>query len=153
MPILEVKVGPGLKKLTTALVRFPVVIPKNMALAGLEAINMVLDTEGLRAYPPETSANRPPTPYYIRGVGTQTSLGNLGNSENYGKKWTVESESFMAKATNTASYSPDLGGENQTWWASAYGWKKLFSTAKAMLPEIIKIYDAWMEKTIKELGL
>ena len=150
--IIEVS-SSGIKKLTTALVRFPVVIPKNMAHAGMEALNIILDTEGLRKYPPETSANRPPTPYYQRGLGTVYKHSVDASSENYGKKWEVESESYVARAKNTASYAQFLGGENQVGWASGYGWKKLFSTAKAMIPELLKIYDAWVAKTIKELGL
>lgn len=152
MPIIEVEVS-GIKEWIAALKKFPTVLPKNMASAGLEAINMILDTVGLRAYPPETAANRPPTPYYQRGLGTVYKTGVSATSENYGKKWTTEAESFLAKAKNTASYAQFLGGENQVWWASGYGWKKLFSTAKEMIPEIVKIYEAWVEKTIKELGL
>ena len=38
-------------------------------------------------YPPQTAANQPPTPFYIRGRGTQTGSGNLGNSEDLGQKW------------------------------------------------------------------
>lgn len=152
MPIISIKVE-GLKKLTTALKRFPVVIPKNMAAAGLEVANMILDTVGLRSYPPETAANRPPTPYYQRGLGTVYKSGVSATSENYGKKWTIEAESFITKMKNTASYAQDLGGENQIWWASGYGWKKLFSTAKELTVEAVKIYEAWIEKTIKDVGL
>ena len=152
MPIIEINVE-GIKKLTTALAKFPVVIPKNMAAAGGEALTMILDTVGLRAYPPETAANRPPTPYYQRGLGTVYKNSVARTSENYGKKWTTEVESFMAKAKNTASYAEFLGGEQQVHWAAGYGWKKLFSTAKELIPEILKIYTAWVEKTIKELGL
>jgi len=152
MPIIEIKVE-GIKQLAAAFKKFPVVIPKNMAAAGLEVANMILDTTGLRSYPPETAANRPPTPYYQRGLGTVHKFGVDATSENYGKKWTIEAESFVTKMKNTASYAPDLGGENQIWWASAYGWKKLFSTAKAMIGEAVKIYEAWVVKTIEEVGL
>ena len=153
MPIIEISVD-GLKKISTAFIRFTPMVIKNMASAGEEALNMVLDTEGLRTYPPLTSANLPPTPYYIRGRGTQMKYGNLGNSENYKQKWQLESSTYEAKAKNVGvSYNEYLGGEDQVWWASTYGWKKLYSTAVSMISDIVKIYEAWIEKTIKELGL
>ena len=152
MPIIEIKVE-GLKKLTTGFIRFVPAVRKNMTAAGGEALTMILDTVGLRAYPPETAANLPPTPYYQRGLGTVYKNSVARTSENYGKKWTEEVESFVARAKNTASYAEVLGGENQVSWASGYGWKKLFSTAKELILEIVKIYTAWVEKTIKELGL
>ena len=125
----------------------------DMQAAGRESLDEVLDTVGVRSYPPETAANRPPTPYYQRGLGTIYKNSVSATSENYGKKWTIEAESYRTTIDNTASYKSYLAGENQVFWASGYGWKKLFSTAKAMLPEIVKIYEAWIEKTIKEVGL
>lgn len=153
MPIIKIEVE-GLKKITTGFIRFIEVVPKNMAIAGLEAINMVLDTPGLRTYPPETAANRPPTPYYIRGRGMQYKSGNTGGSQRYGSHWETEASTYRAQAKNTGvDYNVFLGGENQVWWASGYGWKKLFSTAKEMIDQIVEIYKDALDKTIKELGL
>ncbi len=154
MAFIEISVS-GMKEVAAAFAKFPVVIPKNLISAGKEAIAMVLDTEGIRSYPPETAANRPPTPYYIRGRGTQLKRGNLGNSERYGSQWTEDVQPYEARANNTASYAEALGGEagEQAEFASGYGWKKVFSTLKAMKGEVIAIYEAWIDKTIKELGL
>ncbi len=154
MAFIEISVS-GLKELSAALVKFPVVIPKNLISAGKEALAMVLDTVGIRSYPPETAANRPPIPYYIRGRGTQLKRGNLGNSERYGSQWQEEVEPYEARARNQVSYADAIGGEagDQAEFASGYGWKKVFSTLKAMKADVIVIYEAWIDKTIKELGL
>ena len=152
MPIIEIKVE-GLKKITTGFIRFIPAVRKNLAPAGLASLALILDTVGLRTYPPTTDANRPPTPYYQRGLGTVYKNSVARTSENYGKQWTTEAESFLAKAKNTASYAEFLGGEKQVSWAPGYGWKKLFSTAKELIPEIVEIYTEAVEKTIKELGL
>ena len=152
MAFIEITVS-GMKEVAAALTRFPVVIPKNLISAGKESIAMVLDTVGIRSYPPETAANRPPTPYYIRGRGTQLKRGNLGNSERYGSQWKEEIKPYEARAFNSTSYGGALGGENQVDWAEGYGWKKVFSTLKAMASEVVEIYEAWIDKTIKDLGL
>ena len=66
----------------------------------------------------------------------------------------METSTYEAKLENVGvSYNEYLGGEDQVWWASAYGWKKLYSTALGMVDDIKKIYEVWIEKTIKELGL
>lgn len=152
MAFIEINVD--MQKFLTAIKRFPTVLPKNMGAAGQEALEMILDTEGLRNYPPETAANRPPTPYYERGAGTHYKSGIVRTSQNYGKHWETEAEGYVAKAKNTGvDYNEFLGGENQVWWASGYGWKKLVSTAKEMIGEIVKIYQTWLDTTIEELGL
>ena len=59
------------KEFNRAIEMLPRLFRSNMIEAGHKIANRVIMTEGLKTYPPETSANRPPTPYYIRGIGTQ----------------------------------------------------------------------------------
>ena len=124
-----------------------------MKPAGQEAANEVLDTEGLRRYPPATEANQPPTPYYIRGVGMQYNGGNDGSSERYGSRWKVASEPTKTTITNAASYSGYLGGEQQAGHMAAKGWRKITDVIKEKMPKIVRIYEKWIVKTIRELGL
>lgn len=150
---IEVEVE-GLDRIIEAMKRFPKVVTKNMAAAGLESLNVILDTQGLRQYPPETAANRPPTPYYKRGVGMQYKDRNTGSSERYSTKWRTEVEAYIAKATNIASYAKYLADEaEQVFWARTYGWRILVRVAREKLSQIIGIYDSWVKKTIEELGL
>jgi hypothetical protein len=46
-----------------------------------------------------------------------------------------------------------MHGEDQAKAMKRIGWKKLFETAKSKLGEIQKVYQAWVDKTIKELDL
>ncbi len=150
---IEVEVE-GLDRIIAAMKLFPKVVTKNMAAAGMESLNVILDTPGLRMYPPETAANRPPTPYYIRGRGMQYKYGNTGSSERYGTRWTTESQAYTAKASNIASYAKYLAVEGQqVFWARTYGWRTLIRVAREKLSQIIGIYDSWVKKTIDELGL
>lgn len=124
-----------------------------MKPAGNEATNEVLDTEGLRKYPPATDANQPPVPYYIRGVGRQYSGGNDGRSERYGSRWKVASEPTKTTITNAASYSGYLGGEQQAGHMAAKGWRKIMDVIRDKMPKIVRIYEKWIEKAIRESGL
>ena len=84
-PTVQIEVK-GLDKVLAAFDRFPNEIDKYITQAGYEsAERIVLPTQGLRTYPPMTSANQPPTPYYIRGRGMQYKYGNDMKSENLGK--------------------------------------------------------------------
>lgn len=153
---LEVK---GLDKLQKAFAKFPREITKNMEEAGKESANEILDTVGIRDYPPETAANRPPTPYYIRGRGTQYATRNLGNSENLGKKWTVKGQGFKTRIGNVASYGVYAHGDRrsdgieQAQSLARIGWKKLVDIAKAKIAKITKIHQNWVNRTIRKLGL
>jgi hypothetical protein len=150
---IEVEVR-GFDKVKEAFRRFPQAIQKNFRAAGLEASNLILDTEGLRTYPPATAANYPPTPYYIRGRGTQYKSYNKGESQRYGTRWSVTQENgYNTKMKNVATYSPYLGGEEQAGHMAAIGWRKIFEVATEKLSQIVEIYAKWVKKTIEELGL
>lgn len=150
---VEIKVS-GLEKVKQAFAKFPETISKNFKAAGIEASNLILDTQGLRKYPPATAANFPPTPYYIRGRGTQYKSYNKGESERYGTKWTATQEnSYNTKMRNTASYGRYLGGEEQAAHMAAIGWRKILDVAIEKLPEIVEIFTRAVKRTIEELGL
>lgn len=78
MSDIEIEVK-GIDKIISGLKRFPEEIKKNFSQAGQEAATEIINTKGLAVYPPETDANRPPTPYYIRGRGMQYKSKNNGN--------------------------------------------------------------------------
>jgi hypothetical protein len=59
----------GLLELQQKLRQAPVEMARVMKDAAGLVGDTVLNTEGLRKYPPATRANQPPPPYYIRGQG------------------------------------------------------------------------------------
>ncbi len=68
--MIEVQV-PGLDQVINALNLYPAEQQRALQDAATLAGDKVLNTVGLRKYPPETSANHPPPPYYIRGRGME----------------------------------------------------------------------------------
>ncbi len=149
---IEVHVD-GLEKLVAGMDRFGREIATDIGAAGEEAADEILDTTGLRRYPDATAANAPPTPYYIRGRGTQTAHGNLGNSERYGTQFYVRRESFTTIVGNRASYAEHLAGEQQARAMGRIGWRKLIDVAREKLPQIERIYQGWIDRLIARLGL
>ena len=148
---IEIK---GMDKLLAKLDKFPFQIKRNFIAAGREAGHrVILPTEGLQNYPPATRANEPPTPYYIRGKGTQTATKNYFNSENLGKQWYMRREGLGMRIYNRASYARYVHGDEQAKAMGRIGWKQLFKTAKEKVGDIKKVYDAWVAKTIRDLGL
>ena len=144
----------GLDKIQKALKKMPDKVKKYMGQAGHEAANrVILPEKGLQEYPPETDANRPPTPYYIRGVGMETAKGNYHNSENLGKQWYTKRDGIDMEIGNRASYAKWVHGDEQAEAMGRIGWKQLFKTAKEKVGGIKKVYDAWVAKAIKDLGL
>ena len=152
-PALEVEIK-DLDKLMVAMKKFPRTVAKNLGAAGKEsAEDVILPTEGLRNYPPETAANKPPTPYYIRGVGTQTQSSNYLNSERLGTKWNVTRRGHETRISNPVSYARYLHGEEQAGAMAEIGWVKLWDTAKKKMKQISLRYNKWVDKTLKDVGL
>lgn len=122
--------------------------------ARVEITNEILDTKGLRNYPPETSANKPPVPYYIRGRGTQYAFGNAGNSERLGSQWkSVPYGKLGMKIFNDVSYAAKVHGEAQSPNMARIGWAQLFKTAVSKIGTITSIYNKWVDKLIKKHNL
>lgn len=144
----------GDKELVRKLGKASAEVKSAMQPASRESVEEVLGTEGVAKYPSETSANNPPVPFYIRGRGTETAGGNLGNSERYGSSWNVTSQRFGAVGTNTASYSPFLGDDDlQARAMGRIGWKKLGDAAKEKSRQIGVIFNKWIARAIRKAGL
>ena len=143
----------GLDKLLKAFEKFPKKVARNMSQAGHQAGNELLDTEGLRNYPPETAANMPPTPYYIRGRGTQYASRNAADSERLGSQWSIKRRGYSTHIGNRASYAKWVHGQQQARAMSRIGWKQLRKTAKEKIKDITKTYQKWVNKTLRELGI
>jgi hypothetical protein len=144
----------GLDELRKALADAPRELEQTMEAAGEQAARTILETEGLRKYPPLTAANQPPTPYYIRGQGTQYAGGNRNNSERYGTQFYVEASGYSTKVGNRASYAPYLTDEKlQARAMAAKGWRKLLEVAQEQIGEITRIYQAWVDRALERVGL
>ena len=144
----------GLDKLQRGMAQFPKEIARNMSEAAHEAGNEIIKTKGLQDYPPATAANKPPTPYYQRGFGMIYKNSTKGTSENYGKQFYVKREGLSTMIGNRASYAKYLTGQDDQALAMArIGWRKLIDVAKEKIGTIKRIYQAWIDKTIRDLGL
>lgn len=146
----------NLDKLRRALREFPKQSSSYLWGAGQEAAKKIIfPTVGLKKYPPRTSANLPPPPYYIRGRGTQTATrGNLGNSERLGTQFTIERyREDGVKIGNRASYAPFVIGEEQARAMASKGWRKLPDVVNEKMPDITDVYNKWIEKLLIKVGL
>ena len=149
----------GLDVLDRNFTRFKGEIKKYVQQGGKEAGEMVLETEGLRKYPPLTSANQEPTPFYIRGRGTETAYGNRGNSEKLGANFYVKSEGYWnTKVGNRVSYARYVVGDEQAYHMGPNaripkGWRKLIDVAKENIVGITAKYQQWIDKCIRDMGL
>lgn len=150
----------GIEKITRAISKFPRQIASSLNGAGQEAAkDVVLPTEGLRSYPPATDANYPPTPFYIRGRGMQRggvrgAAYNDGKSERLGTQWKVtKAGQFGTSIANRASYAKWVHGEEQASFMAPKGWRKLVEVVEEKMTEITAVYQQWVDKLIKDLGL
>lgn len=145
----------GLDVLQRNLNAFQKEIVSGMSGARLEIFRTIVEEEGLRTYPHETAANKEPYPFYIRGRGTQVSPSrNLGNSEKYGTQFYSGRQGTDIIIGNRASYAKYLAGKDtQARHMAKIGWKKLYDVATDKLPQIAKIYQGWIDRTIRKYGL
>jgi len=152
MPKVQIE---GLDLIVDGLNKFPGQVIKNLSQAGREiAERIVYPTEGIKKYPNSTIANLPPTPYYIRGRGTQLATRNLGNSERYGTQFYVRQDGLNTILGNRASYAAYLTDEDKQSSAMArIGWKKLVDVIRSKAHEIKAEYQKWVDYTIRELRL
>lgn len=152
--MIEVKVT-GIGTLIKKLERFLGELKTAYGEANIEVANMILDTEGLRKYPPETAANRPPEPYYIRGRGMQYKSRNDGRSEQYNRRWQMTTtDSYSLRITNTASYAPYLTDKDkQARRMAVIGWRKIFDVQKEKRKEAHGIYWKHLSHLLRKTGL
>lgn len=158
-------------KLQAAISKFPREAQRYLSAAGKEAAELILNTEGLRKYPPSTEANEPGRTvtvtlggkevtfrrgYYIRGRGMQVPVRgggyrSLGNSERLGSQWFVQREGYGTAISNRASYARYVVGDEQASWMAVIGWRKLGDVATQRLTEITEIYTRWVDKLNNDL--
>lgn len=145
----------GLEELQAAIAKFPKQSAIYLGYAGNEAAKkVILATEGLQKYPPATEANSPPAPYYKRGMGMVYKNGVRATSENLGKQWTVKREGFNTEIGNRASYAKWVHGDDtQATFMAPKGWRKLREVTEEKMTAVIKVYQTWVDKLLKDVGL
>jgi len=144
----------GIEKIQAGLNKFPREIEKYVTQAGEQAAKReILNVVGMQKYPSATEANAPPTPYYIRGRGTQTAHGNRGNSERLGTQWYVKKVGLGTEIGNRASYGKWVHGEEQAHFMKPKGWRILTEVVTEKIDKITKVYQAWITKCLRDLGL
>ncbi len=145
----------GLDKLQRKLGNASNELADTMHAAGEETAKELLGTTGLQKYPPATAANQPPPPFYIRGRGMQRSpTVNDGRSERLGTRWVVSRwQRLGVKIVNAASYAPFVHGKEQARNMGDKGWRKLEDVAKDKRDKIRDIYQAWVDRLLKKVGI
>ena len=154
MADIEIKIS-GVDKLMAGMDKVGSQLDVTLRAAAEESINEILDTQGVRKYPPATAANAPPYPYYQRLKGTWTSPGNnLGESERFGPSWSTSQTPYGAKAINNTAYGIYLVDDAlQASHMVRIGWRKLGEVAREKEPKIIRIFQAAIDRLIKLSGL
>ena len=98
-------------------------------------------------YPPETEANRPPPPYYVRGVGTQYKTYNRGESRQLSEhwKWRVDNLKTQVKGTvwnSVFTYGPYVHGIiRQMWFHKARDWRTVEKIATDTLDQVQRYFE------------
>lgn len=130
-------------------------LPRYLQGARIEITDAVLNTRGLRTYPPATEANQPPVPFYIRGRGMQYKFGNNNKSQRLGTRWqSLPYGNIGMKISNPVTYAPYVHGEEkQSNRMAQIGWRKLFSVAKEKTGTIRDIYNKWVNQLLRKHGL
>jgi len=149
--MIEIK---GMEQLQAKLKRFKQELGAYVTSATVEESESLLDnTVGLRKYPPETAANQPPTPYYVRGVGMQYKYGNNMKSEQLGSKWTMKKLPYGVRIDNEASYAKYVHGNKQSSVMEGIGWRKTSDVFPGASAKIVKRIDTWIKKLLNKIGL
>lgn len=147
---------------------------ETLAAAGRESADEILDTRGLRAYPPATAANMPGRVrvvtfsggrtvtfrrgYYIRGRGMMRPVRGGGyeleaTSQNYGKSWVVETNGYQTRIGTKVTYARWLTGDEQAAAMGAIGWRKIAEVANEKLGRVTDIFRAWLRRLISRHNL
>lgn len=167
----------GYDKVLEALKQAPGKLKQALRAAGDEsARRVVLATSGLKRYPASTAANRAGRVrevqfrngqrgsfrqnFYTRSRGLNVAVRGGGykqftESERLGAQWTVRSANsgLQTEIGNRASYASILHGDEQAGWADRYGWRQLADVVEQKTESIQIVYQAWIDKLIKEIGL
>ena len=98
-------------------------------------------------YPPESEANQPPTPYYIRGTGTQYANSNRGESKQLDTHWTkgvvLQDNGLVGTVSNDAPYSHWVHGQTMQAWFHKLPdrkWRNVGKIASDVRPRVNAIF-------------
>lgn len=108
---------------------------------------------GKKFYPPQTEHNRPPVPFYERGVGEHWAGHIERNSAQMNLRFYNRTMGKDTKIGNTAPYAPDVIGMAQLPLFKSIGWLRLIDRARRSQ---VAIRDAWVKiilGKIKAIGL
>jgi hypothetical protein len=155
MPEIRMDVE-GLKELQAALKQVPGDVAQALVAAGREAAMEITNTEGLRKYPPAGPGNSPPTPFYVRGQGTQYAGYLKKTSERLGTQFYVDQpQTYVTEVSNRASYAHYVVGDDQAAHMAAIGWRKLYDVAveKNDQGTLSRIYQGWIDRVLRSRGL
>ena len=152
--VTEISLDINMKDLQAAIAKSPREIAIAIKQAGEQAGDEIMETRGLKSYPAATSANFPPTPYYIRGRGMQYANSNDYRSERYGTQWNVKAYADKVVIGNRASYAPFVGGEKSPHHMRVKGWRRLKGVAREKVARgiIRRIYELWIARALKRAG-
>lgn len=96
--------------------------------------------EALEEYPPETEANRPPPPYYQRGLGTVTRNFVIPESQQLGENW--EQQTLVGQnevehhIRNEVTYAAYVHGQQlQAGFHARRGWPIAIDVAESVVGE------------------
>ena len=65
----------------------------------------------------------------------------------------METTTSYTRISNAASYAKHLAGEEQASHMKKLGWRKLKDVAQEKIGKIKRIFEKWIDYTIRELGL
>lgn len=88
-----------------------------------------LTAQNAAVYPPTSEANQPPTPYYVRGTGTQYADHNRGESQQLNTHWNKQVElldnGVVGTIKNDTPYGPFVHGQPpaQQWYHKKRNWR------------------------------
>src|SRR3990172_4843367 len=158
----------GIDKVMDAFTRFPKQIGRYLGAAGEEAARRVIfPTVGLKRYPPGV----PGAPKAQNWTEKQRKFffaalregrievpyrrGQSPGSERYGTQWYAKAlrGGFQTEIGNRASYAKWLAGPQQSRYMANRGWRKLVEAAQEKRVNITRVYQAWVDKLLRDLGL
>ena len=157
------------EKILAAFKNYPKQLGIYVARAGQEAAYEILKTPGLKSYPRDIP-RAPQAQYWTekqrkhffwllkRGdIEVPYRRGLSRKSERYGTQYYIDRDltKLEIKIGNRASYAKYLAGDDsqQSKYMAARGWLQLYKTARSKENRIIMIYNAWINKLLKDLNL
>jgi hypothetical protein len=163
--LIRVKIE-GLDRLQKAIARFPREAKKYMGQAGKEAAErVVFQTPGLKKYPPG-GPGAPQAEYWtdkqrrfffaaLRDGRIQVPYvrGQSPGSEKYGAQYYAQAVGYKTEIGNRASYAHWLAGDDQSKYMANRGWRKLKEVVDEKMGNITKVYQAWVDKLLRDVGL